>query len=288
MIAGVAGNPLVYLNGEFTPLSEAKVSVLDRGFLFGDGIYEVVPAYLGKTFRMTQHMARLSRSLASIQIANPLSAAGWESLVSRLIELQGPVDQAVYLQVTRGVAKRDHAFPASSVVPTVFAMSNTFQRLGPADWAKGISVTTAVDERWLHCDIKSVSLLGNVLARQSAVEQGAYEAVLFRDGFLTEGAAANIWVVREGVLMAPPRSNLLLEGIRYSLMEQLAAAAGVALEFRQITRAEVETADEILLTSATKEVLPVLLIDGKPVGTGKPGAVFAALRAEYDKVLAAL
>jgi D-alanine transaminase len=288
MIAGVAGDPLVYLNGEFTPLSEAKISVLDRGFLFGDGIYEVVPVYQGKPFRMTQHMARLSRSLAAIEIANPLSAAGWEGLVSRLIELQGPIDQAVYFQVTRGVAKRDHAFPSTPVTPTVFAMSNPFQRLGPADWAKGITATTAVDERWLHCDIKSVSLLGNVLARQSAVAQGAYEAILFRDGFLTEGAAANIWVVRDGVLLAPPRSNLLLEGIRYGLMEQLAADCGVALEFRQITRAEVESADELLLTSATKEVLPILQLDGRPVGTGAPGAVFTKLRAAYDKVLAAL
>jgi len=288
MNAGVAGDPLVYLNGEFTPLSEAKISVLDRGFLFGDGIYEVVPVYRGKPFRMAQHLARLSRSLASIQIANPLGNVEWEALVQRLVELQGPVDQAVYFQVTRGVAKRDHAFPTTPVTPTVFAMTTPFQRLGPADWEKGITVTTAVDERWLHCDIKSVSLLGNVLARQSAVAQGAYEAVLFRDGLLTEGAAANIWIVRDGKLLAPPRSNLLLEGIRYGLMEELAASTGVALEFRPITRAEVETADEILLTSATKEILPVLKIDGKAVGTGKPGAVFGKLRAAYDEVLAAL
>jgi D-alanine transaminase len=288
MSAGVAGDPLVYLNGEFTPLSEAKISVLDRGFLFGDGIYEVVPVYRGKPFRMAQHLARLARSLASIEIANPLSNDEWEALVRRLVELQGPVDQAVYFQVTRGVAKRDHAFPTTPVNPTVFAMTNPFQRLGPADWEKGISVTTAADERWLHCDIKSVSLLGNVLARQSAVAQGAYEAVLFRDGLLTEGAAANIWIVRDGKLLAPPRSNLLLEGIRYGLMEELAGSTGVALEFRAITRAEVETADEILLTSATKEILPVLKIDGKPVGAGKPGPVFTALRGAYDKVLAAL
>ena len=288
MIAGVAGDPLVYLNGAFTPLSEAKISVLDRGFLFGDGIYEVVPVYRGKPFRMAQHLARLSRSLASIEIANPKSNDEWEALVRRLVELQGPIDQAVYFQVTRGVAKRDHAFPTTPVTPTVFAMSSPFQRLGPADWEKGISVTTAADERWLHCDIKSVSLLGNVLARQSAVAQGAYEAVLFRDGFLTEGAAANIWIVRDGRLLAPPRSNLLLEGIRYGLLEELASESGVTLEFRQITREEVETADEILLTSATKEILPVLKIDGRPVGAGKPGPVFTALRAAYDKVLAAL
>lgn len=288
MIAGVAGDPLVYLNGDLTPLSEAKVSVLDRGFLFGDGIYEVVPAYLGKPFRMAQHLARLSRSLASIEIENPMSDAEWEALVRRLIDLRGPVDQSVYLQITRGVAKRDHAFPTTRITPTVFAMSSPFQRLSAADWTKGVTATTAVDERWQNCDIKSVSLLGNVLARQSAVAQGANEAILFRDGFLTEGAAANIWVVRDGKLLAPPRSKLLLEGIRYGLLEELSADCGIELVFRPISRDEVETADEVLLTSALKEVVPVLKIDGKPVGAGTPGPVFALLRAAYDKALAAL
>lgn len=287
MIAGVAGDPLVYLNGDFTALSAAKVSVLDRGFLLGDGIYEVVPAYAGKPFRMAQHLARLTRSLAAIAMPNPMTDEQWQALVARLIVETGPVDQYVYLQVTRGVAKRDHAFP-KDVTPTVFAMSTPFNRPTPEVWNAGLKAITAADERWLHCEIKSISLLGNVLARQSAVEQGANEAILFRDGYLTEGAAANIWVVKDGVLLGPPRNNLILEGIRYGMMQELAVLQGIPFEMRPITRAEVDAADELLLTAATKEVLPILELDGRPVGTGQPGPVFAKLRAAYDAAIAAL
>ncbi len=287
MIAGVAGDPLVYLNGDFTALSAAKVSVLDRGFLLGDGIYEVVPAYAGKPFRMAQHLARLTRSLAAIAMPNPMTDEQWQDLVARLIVETGPVDQYVYLQVTRGVAKRDHAFP-KDVTPTVFAMSTPFNRPTPEVWNAGLKAITAADERWLHCEIKSISLLGNVLARQSAVEQGANEAILFRDGYLTEGAAANIWVVKDGVLLGPPRNNLILEGIRYGMMQELAVLQGIPFEMRPITRAEVDAADELLLTAATKEVLPILELDGRPVGTGQPGPVFAKLRAAYDAAIAAL
>lgn len=288
MIAGVAGDPLVYLNGDFTALSAAKVSVLDRGFLLGDGIYEVVPAYAGKPFRMAQHLARLTRSLAAIAMPNPMTDEQWQALVARLMAETGPVDQYVYLQVTRGVAKRDHAFPKGDVTPTVFAMSTPFNRPTPEVWNAGLKAITAADERWLHCEIKSISLLGNVLARQSAVEQGAHEAILFRDGYLTEGAAANIWVVKDGVLLGPPRNNLILEGIRYGMMQELSVLQGIPFEMRPITRAEVDAADELLLTAATKEVLPILELDGRPVGTGQPGPVFAKLRAAYDAAIAAL
>jgi D-alanine transaminase len=295
--ASTAAEPLVWLNGEITPLSEARIPVLDRGFIFGDGIYEVVPVYalaaggepVRVPFRIAQHLARLERSLAKVGIENPFDEAGWRALVARLIAVNeaagalAPDAHAnVYIQVTRGVAPRGHAFPAAAT-PTVFAMVNPLKLPGVAQREQGVRCVTAVDKRWLNCDIKSTSLLGNVLMAQHAVENDAFETILLRDGWLTEASSSNVWVVKDGAIFAPPRSNRILEGIRYGLIEELAKECGIRFEAREIAEAELRDADEILVTSATKEVLAVVTLDGQAVGNGKPGAVYAALNAAYQR-----
>ncbi|WP_027211568.1 D-amino acid aminotransferase [Burkholderia sp. WSM2232] len=295
-LSDVSLEPIVYLNGEVVPLSEARVPVLDRGFIFGDGIYEVAPLYAhagGRTaFRFEQHLARLARSLDKIGIANPLDNAGWRALIERVCAaneaeagLAADQDAIAYIQITRGVAKRAHAFPAG-VQPTVFVMVTPLTLPNAAQRAQGVRCMSAEDRRWLHCDIKSVSLLGNVLMAQYAAENDAFETIQFRDGWLTEGSSSNVWVAKDGVLAAPPRSHKILEGIRYGLIEELAAECGIRFEVREIAEAEVRAADEIVISSATKEVLPVTRLDDEPVGDGKPGAVFAALYAAYQRAKA--
>jgi len=278
----------VYLNGAFTRLADAKVSVLDRGFIFGDGIYEVVPVYEGRAFRMAEHLARLGRSLAALRIAPPLTVAQWEALVAELVARSAEKTCLIYIQVTRGVARRDHAFPAQTPTPTVFAMATAFAPPNATQREQGLSAISIEDERWLHCEIKSVSLLGNVLAKQQAVDAGVFEAIQFRHDRLTEGSSTNVWVVKDGVLLAPPRDNLILEGIRYSFVLTLAQELGIDVQVRAITRAEVAQADELMITSASKEIVPIVQLDDKPVGSGKPGPVYAALRAGYDARIAAL
>ena len=276
-----------YLNGEWLPLAEAKISVLDRGFIFGDGIYEVVPVYYRKPFRFDNHLARFERSTREIGLANPLDRAGWHALVGRLIATCAAEHQFIYWQVTRGVAKRDFSFPADTP-PTVFAMTTPFTRPSPAQREQGLRAVTRADERWLRCDIKSVSLLGAVLARQYATENGADEAVQFRDGWLTEGSSSNMWLVRNGTVMAPPRGRLILEGIRYGFVGELCGRIGVPFEVRRLRRDEVESCDELMLTSATREILPIVTLDGKPVGSGRPGPIYARLRAAYDEAIESL
>ena len=288
MIAGMPGDSQVYLNGEFMRVDEAKISVLDRGFIFGDGIYDVVPVYQGKPFRIEGHLDRLQRSLAALRLSPPLDRAGWADIVRELAARCPDPYCIVYLQVTRGVARRDHGFPTVPVAPTVFGMATPFTRPTAEQLARGMTAITIADERWLHCEIKSISLLGNVLAKQQALEAGVDEVVQFRDGWLTEGSSSNIWVVSGGTLLAPPRDNLILEGIRYGLLAELAQEAGVRFEARRISRQEVLAADELLVTSAAREVQPLLALDGRPVGDGKPGPVFARLRAGYDARIAAL
>ena len=286
-VAPLGAGQTAYLNGEYLPLSEARVPVLDRGFIFGDGIYEVVPVYRRVPFRFAQHLSPLERSLEKVRIENPLDAGGWSGVVASLLERHPWPDQFVYLQVTRGVAKRDHLFPAG-VRPTVFAMSSEFKPVAADVVQKGIAAVTLPDERWLHCDIKSTSLLGNVLARQAAADAGATECVMFRDDHLTEGSASNVWVVSGGKLLAPPRNHLILEGIRYGLLEELAQAAGVPFEIRRILREEVLRADELMVTSATKEILPITSLDGKPVGKGEgPGPLYRKLFEAYQAAKAA-
>lgn len=272
---------IVYLNGELTPLSEARIPVLDRGFIFGDGVYEVVPIYGAKPFRLQQHLARLARSLATIGIPNPHAEPEWMALIDRVVRANGLSDQMVYIQVTRGVARRTHAFP-KEVTPTVLIMTNPMS-LPSADMReKGVACVTAEDKRWLHCQVKSTSLLGNVLAAQNAAEHGVTETIQFRDGALTEASASNVWVVGKGRVSAPPKDNLILEGIRYGWMEELCAALDISLEARRISQDEVMAAEEVLLTSASKEILAVVTIDGKTIGSGEPGPVFKKLYAAYQ------
>ena len=282
----MSDSQIVYLNGDFMPIEEARVPVLDRGFIFGDGVYEVVPVYGRQPFRWSQHYTRLERSLGRLRIDNPFDADGWRGLVDQLITRHPWEDQFIYLQVTRGVAKRDHAFP-KGVTPTVFGMSSALPLVPAQQLAHGVSAVSLPDERWLNCDIKSTSLLGNVLARQSAIDAGATECVMYRDGFLTEGSSSNIWVVRDGRVLAPPRDRLILEGIRYGLLQELCESQGLPFEMRPISRTEVESADELMLSSATKEVLPITRLDGRPVGSGEPGPVFARLHAAYQQAKAA-
>jgi len=273
--------PTVYLNGAWVPLSEARIPVLDRGFIFGDGIYEVVPVYAGRPFRLAQHLKRLERSLSAIRIENPFDEAGWRALIAELVARHSWTNQFVYLQITRGVARRDHAFP-KGLAPTVFAMSSEFVAPSAAQRAQGLSVITAPDERWLHCDIKSVSLLGNVLAKQAAVDAGAAECVMFRDGILTEGSSSNIWVVRHGRVLGAPVDHLVLEGIRVGLLAELCTRCGLDYELRRIPREEVLAADELMLTSATREILPITRLDGLPVGRGEPGPIYHRLIEAYQ------
>jgi D-alanine transaminase len=274
-------DPIVYLNGAMTPLSEARIPVLDRGFIFGDGVYEVIPIYGRKMFRAEQHMDRLFRSLASIAIDNPHTREQWMALINQVVDAYPADDQMVYLQVTRGVAKRGHAFPKDTT-PTVFIMTGPLALPSPEVRAKGVACVSMEDKRWLRCEIKSISLLGNVLAAQYAAENDAVEAIQFRDGFLSEASASNAWVVKDGKLMGPPKDNLILEGIRYGLIEELCAAEGIPMEARRISRDEVFAADEVLLSSATKEVLPVVSIDGKTIGNGKPGPIYQKLYNAYQ------
>lgn len=278
-------DPLVYLNGAMTPLSRATVSVLDRGFIFGDGIYEVIPMYQRRLFRAGQHLARLFRSLASIGITNPHSADEWLALIAQVTAASPDADQMVYLQVTRGVAKRAHAFPAAST-PTVFIMTNPIQLPSASVRQQGVACVSMEDKRWLHCEIKSTSLLGNVLAAQNAVEHQATESIQFRDGMLTEASASNVWIVRNGVVMGPPKDNLILEGIRYGLIEELCAANGVGFAAGRISRAEVFAADEVMLSSASKEIIAVRSIDNQLIGNGLPGPIYRTLYAAYQNAKA--
>ena len=279
-----------YLNGEFSTLRDAKVSVLDRGFIFGDGVYEVVPAYAGRPFRFVEHMARLDRSLDELRIKNPMSHAQWRELVLELMAAYAravarPVeqtDQLVYIQVTRGVAMRDHIMPPG-LTPTVFVTSNRMSIYPEQDRVQGVVCVTADDFRWKKAHVKSTSLAGAVLARQISADAGAIETVMFRDGFLSEAAASNMWVVKGGKLMGTPKDNLVLEGIRYGLFETLCREAGIPFELRRISRDEVFAADELLVSSATKEVLPVTRLDGQAIGDGRPGPIYQLLYAGYQR-----
>ena len=290
---------LCYLNGHTQPLCDARISVLDRGFIFGDGIYEVVPVYGRKLFRFDEHMARLSRSLGKLRIRNPFDREQWleriRPLVAALAEQQGANDQLVYIQLSRGVALRDHVMPAD-IEPTAFIMVNAMKPATLEQRHQGVTCTTARDFRWERGDIKSTSLLGNVMARQMSADHGAVETIMFRDGahggpWLTEAAACNVWIVHEGALLGPPKSDHVLEGIRYDLLRELCDDVGIAYNLRPLSEADVRSADEVLLSSATKEILAVTKIDGEAVGhgalRGRPGPVYARLYEAYQRAKAA-
>ncbi len=279
--------PIAHFNGKLTPLDQISISPLDRGFIFGDGVYEVIPVYDGVPLHAREHFERLQRSMDEIQLKNPHTVDEWLRATAELLK-HHPGNQAVYIQVTRGAPqKRDHAIP-TGLVPTVFMMSNPLVSPSKEAVEKGVACVTARDFRWEKCHVKSTSLLGNVLARQISVEAGAVETILFRDGMLTEASSSNVFIVRDGVVAAPPRDNLILLGITYELAAKLARAGELALEIRPIPEAEVRAADEIWLTSSTKEVLAVATLDGKPVGNGKPGPVFRRMHALYQDYKAKL
>jgi D-alanine transaminase len=275
------GEQIVYLNGRYLPISEAHVSVLDRGFIYGDGVYELVPVYGREPFRLAQHLARLSRSLDGIGLANPHPDAQWEVIIRELIARQPFDDQGVYFQVTRGAAKRDHSFP-KGVPPTVFMMSNPLPIPTREQVDNGVAVVTAEDNRWHRCDLKTISLLGNVLMRQLATDRGAVETVMFRDGYLTEASASNVLVVRHGTIVVPPKDSHILPGITYDAAMEFARDAGVPLEVRPVPKAEALVADEMWLSSSTKEILAITTIDGRPFAGGKPGPVFRKLWAVFQ------
>lgn len=262
----------VYLNGRFLPLAEAGISPLDRGFLYGDGVYELIPVYSRRPFRLAEHLTRLQATLDGIRLANPLDSTRWAAVVERLIVEAPWDDQSIYLQVTRGTDnKRDHAFPPTGVPPTAFAFSSPLVTTPATTRATGVAAITVADDRWAHCNLKVVSLLANILARQQAVDAGCAEALLIRDGWLKEGAASNIFVVQDGVLLVPPKTRFMLPGVTYDIVLELAASHGQPLEIREIHEDELRAADEVWMTSSTKEVLAITTLDGMPVGDGKPG-----------------
>ncbi len=272
---------IVYLNGAFLPLEEARIPVLDRGFIFGDGVYEVIPVYDRRPFRLRHHLDRLQHSLDGIRLANPLGQSEWQTLIGRIVADAEWPDQGIYLQVTRGPAPRDHAFP-KVVQPTVFIMATALTTPSAEIVDKGVAAITAADNRWLNCDLKTTSLLANVLLRQLAVDAGCAETILIRDGLLSEGSASNIFMVLDGVVLAPPKSNLILPGITYDVVLELAAAEGQPHAVRPITEAELRSADEVWLTSSTKEITAVVTLDGQAVGSGRPGPVFKRLYGAYQ------
>lgn len=260
----------VYLNGDYLPLNEAKVSVLDRGFLFGDGIYEVIPVYSGRLFHFQGHMERLERSLASIRLANPHHREQWLKIITPLLDASR--DQSVYLQVTRGAAdKRDHAFP-ENIAQTVFVMCSD---LLPFDGKNtGVKAISVDDSRWGLCHVKAITLLANILLRQQAIDQGCAEAILVKDGYVTEGAASNVFAVMDGLLVTPPKSHDILPGITRDVIVEIAQKNNIPCAEEIISLEALATADEIWITSSTREIVPVVEFDGRPVADGKPGPVF--------------
>ncbi|WP_157314223.1 D-amino acid aminotransferase [Chitinibacter sp. GC72] len=282
-------NLIAYLNGQFAPLDELKIPVLDRGFLFGDGVYEMIPVYSRCVFRLDEHLQRLARSLAAVGIANPHELAVWRQIVLQLVAQQDFADQSVYLQITRGVAyPRNHAFPSTDTAPTVFAFSDPLEMPPAALFAQGVAAVTTRDIRWLRCDIKAISLLANVLAKQQAVEAGAAETIMLRDGrqgeeaLMIEGAASNIFIVKSGVIYAPQTSELMLAGITYELVIELAEQHQLALVLGEVSEAMLRDADEVWLTSSSKEILAIVELDGLPVGNGKPGPIYQQMLSIYQ------
>jgi len=284
---------LCYLDGEFLPLNQAKVSVMDRGFLFGDGAYESIPVYERRLFRFDDHFARLERSLGKLEIEADLDPEAWLARIRKVVEAHPSGDQLVYLQVTRGVAPRSHLMP-TDLEPTVFVSTSERSQPTPAQRVQGLACVTARDFRWERGDIKSVSLLGNVLARKISADQGADETILLRDDgsggpWLTEGASSNVWIVHEGALLGPAPDEHVLAGVRIELLRELCEETGIAFNLRPVSEADVRAADEVLLSSASKEVIAVTRLDGEQVGhgalRGRPGPVYARLHEAYQRAI---
>jgi D-alanine transaminase len=271
----------IYLDGEYLPLADARISVMDRGFMLGDGVYELIPVYQRAPLRLGEHLRRLQHSLDGIRLQNPLNEAQWREVIGEVVAAHEADDQSVYLQVTRGAAPRDHAFPKNTL-PTVLVMSNPLSRPEPAQYENGICAVSTADIRWGRCDLKTLNLLPNVLAKQKAVEAGCVECIMFRDSVLTEGAASNIFVVTEGVILAPVRDHRMLPGITYDLVLELAQANSLPYAVRDISEAEVREADELWLTSSSREVQAIVQLDGLPVGKGLPGDHYRRMLGLYQ------
>jgi len=272
----------VYLNGHFLPLPEARISPLDRGFLFADGVYEVIPVYSRRPFRVEQHLERLDLSLKGIRLENPCVRDEWRHIVQQLTDAAPWQDQGVYLQVTRGVdSKRDHPFP-TKVVPTVFGMTMPLITPSAEALARGVSAMTAADTRWARCDLKTTALLANVLLRQEGAEVGHVETILLREGYLTEGTVSSVLIVQQGTLVAPPASSFILPGVTCEVVLELARRNGLATSIRPIAEGALREAEEIWITSSTKEVLAVTELDGRLVGKGEPGPLCRQMQAWYQ------
>ena len=273
-------NNVAYFNGEFMLLDQVRISPLDRGFLFADGVYEVIPVYSGGLFRLKEHLDRLENSLKAIALDDNLQPEDWNQLLQELVERNGGGNLSIYLQVTRGAPSvRDHRFPDPACAATVYAVASPFQ---PKIYDAGVSAVTLEDIRWKFCHIKSVALLANVLARQQAADQNADDAILVRDGLLTEGSASNLFLVQDGVLLTPPKDQRILPGITRDLILELAAANSIRYEERDLPFAALAKADEIWLTSSTKEIMPVGRVDGKAVSDAKPGPLWRRMMAHYQ------
>jgi D-alanine transaminase len=277
----------VYLNGKLLPPDQAFISPFDRGFIFGDGVYEVIPVYGGRLFRLKQHLQRLQNSLDAIGLENPMRTEEWEAVFTRLIKENEGGDLSIYLQITRGVAARDHAFPPDAI-PTVFAYAQKLKYPDRSQLADGVAAVTLPDTRWMRCDIKSICLLPNAMMRQRAIERGAAEAILIRDHFITEGAASNVFIVSRGRLTTPPKGPFILPGVTRDLVLELAHANDVVCIEQPINETELFSADEIWMTSSTKEILPITRVDGKVVGGGQPGPLHARMYALYQEYKQAL
>jgi D-alanine transaminase len=280
----------VFLNGELLPIEQARVSVLDRGFIFGDGVYEMIPVYSRAPFRLAEHLARLRASLAAVSMADPYPEARWCELVKRIVDANPWNDQSVYLQITRGVAPRDHSF--KPLRPTVFIMAGALTTPPREQVEHGVAAITHADFRWLRCDIKTTSLLANCMLRTLATAAGCAETILLREGLLTEASASNVFVVNDGVALAPPKSELMLPGITYDVVLELLRAHRIAHELRAVPESELRSADEVWITSSSREVLAVTTLDGKPVGqgahAGTPGPLFRRVYAAYQQYKSAV
>jgi len=277
---------VIYLNGDFMPIEQAKISVLDRGFIFGDGVYEVIPVYSRRPFRLAEHLVRLQSSMDAIRLVNPNSASKWTELIGKIIAGNPWEDQNVYLQVTRGAAKRDHVFP-KGLKPTVFVMASELVPPSAELVKSGAKAIVLPDTRWLRCDIKSTSLLGNCMLRTLAADEGCAEAILVRDGVLTEASASNVFIVKNGTVLTPPKSHLILPGITYDVVLEILRANAITHEVRPVTESELRSAEEVWITSSSREVLAITTLDGKPVGkgekAGKPGPVGERVYALYQQ-----
>jgi D-alanine transaminase len=280
--------PVCYLNGEYLPLEDARVSPLDRAFLFGDAVYEVVPVYGARPFRLREHLDRLTRSLAGIRMEPPLPHAAWGEICRELVSRNGGGDQYLYLQVTRGTEfGRNHAWSAG-LKPTLFAYTNALEPVTPALLEEGVSAITATDTRWARRDIKSTALLANALLKRLAVDAGAYETILLEHGELTEGSSTTVHVINRGAIRTPPNGHQILPGTTRDVVDELAARLGIATESRRVAEPELRSAEEIWLAFSTRGLLPVTRLDGRPVGTGRPGPLFNKMHAAFVNYVAEL